>query len=114
LRPAEELVPLVRTQARKTVELSGAVGHVLLGVLAAAFDYDWKEAELHFGLFLASGESKEEARATCANYLFSIRPYPRSGGDAGEDGRIRSAERTVAFGVGQPFDDRRGVRSGSP
>jgi eukaryotic-like serine/threonine-protein kinase len=71
LRPAKEIVPLVRAQARKAVDLSSSAAHVLLGTLAAAFDYNWTESEQHFRLFLASGESKEEARATCANYYLS-------------------------------------------
>jgi serine/threonine-protein kinase len=75
LRPGKEVVPLVRAQARKAVDLSLSAGHVLLGTLATAFDYDWNEAELHFNLFLSSGESKEEARATCANYYLS--PFGR-------------------------------------
>ena len=75
LRPPKEIVPLVRAQARKAVNLSSSAGHALLGALAAAYDYDWKESELHFTLFLAAGEQKEEARATCANYYLS--PFGR-------------------------------------
>lgn len=75
LRPAKEVVPLVRAQARKAVELSVSAGHVLLGVVAVAFDHDWIESELHFKLFLGCGELKEEARATCANYYLS--PFGR-------------------------------------
>jgi tetratricopeptide (TPR) repeat protein len=71
LRPGKEIVPLVRAQARKAVDLSSSAGHVLSGTIAAAFDYDWTESEQHFRLFLASGESKEEALATCANYYLS-------------------------------------------
>jgi serine/threonine protein kinase len=75
LRPPKEIVPLVRAQARKAVDLSYSAGHALLGALAAAFDYDWKESELHFTLFLAAAEHKEEALATCANYYLS--PFGR-------------------------------------
>jgi serine/threonine-protein kinase len=74
-RPAKEVVPLIRLQAQKAVDLSLSAGHVLLGVVAVAFDHDWTESEQHCKRFLASGESKQEARATCTNYYLS--PFGR-------------------------------------
>ena len=75
LRPGKDVIPLVRAEAQRAVELYHSAGHVLLGTVAIAFDYNWKDAEAHFNLFLSSGENKEEARATSANYYLS--PFGR-------------------------------------
>ena len=46
LRPLSEMVPFVRAEARKALELvpSDPVAHAVLGAIAASHDYDWKEA----------------------------------------------------------------------
>jgi tetratricopeptide (TPR) repeat protein len=53
--PAHEAMPLVREEARKALEIDPALpeAHAMLGIVAAAYNYDWKEAEQHFRLALA-------------------------------------------------------------
>jgi TolB-like protein len=53
--PANQGLPMVRTQARKALELDPSLpdGHAMLGVAAAMLEYDWKEAERRFGLAMA-------------------------------------------------------------
>jgi len=48
MRPASEMGPLLRAAARKAVDLGDEAAHALLGAVAAAYDYDWKEAEREF------------------------------------------------------------------
>ncbi len=48
MRPANEMVPLLRAAARKAVDLGDEAAHALLGAVATAYDYDWKEAEREF------------------------------------------------------------------
>jgi serine/threonine-protein kinase len=52
LRPPHEVMPLMRTAARKAVDLDPSLSeaHGLLAVVAAVYDYDWKEAERRFRL----------------------------------------------------------------
>jgi serine/threonine-protein kinase len=54
-RSAAETMPLVRAQAGKALELDPSLpdAHAMLGVVAAVFDYDWKEAERHFRMALS-------------------------------------------------------------
>jgi TolB-like protein/Flp pilus assembly protein TadD len=56
LRPSPEMVVVARAEARKALELlpSEPIAHALLGIIAASYDYDWKEAEEQFGLARAS------------------------------------------------------------
>ena len=56
LRPSTEMVVLARAEARKALELlpSEPLAHALLGIIAASYDYDWKEADEQFGLARAS------------------------------------------------------------
>jgi serine/threonine-protein kinase len=70
LRPASEMVPLVRVEARKALELlpSEPTAHALLGQLAASHDYDWKEAEDQFKLARASGALTPGGHNEYANY----------------------------------------------
>jgi predicted Zn-dependent protease len=50
------MVVVARAKARKAQELlpSKLIAHALLGIIAASYDYDWKEAEEQFGLARAS------------------------------------------------------------
>lgn len=50
------MVVLARAEARKALELlpSEPLAHALLGIIAASYDYDWKEADEQFGLARAS------------------------------------------------------------
>jgi serine/threonine-protein kinase len=48
LRSIREVAPMVRAQARRAVDLSFTGAHALLGVLAAAYEYDWKSRSCIF------------------------------------------------------------------
>jgi TolB-like protein/tetratricopeptide (TPR) repeat protein/predicted Ser/Thr protein kinase len=56
LRPSTEMVAVARAEARKALELLPfePIAHALLGIIAASYDYDWKEAEEQFRLAKAS------------------------------------------------------------
>jgi serine/threonine-protein kinase len=71
LRSIREVAPWVRAQARKAADLSFMGAHALLGVLAAADEYDWNESELHFRLVLTAAQAPEEARSTCTSFYLS-------------------------------------------
>ena len=53
--PANQALPMVRSQAQKALELDPSLpeGHAMLGVVAAYLEYDWKEAERRFRLAMA-------------------------------------------------------------
>jgi TolB-like protein/Tfp pilus assembly protein PilF len=55
LVPAHEAMPLVRACAQKALELDALLpdAHAMLGVVAAVYDYDWKDAERLFRLAMA-------------------------------------------------------------
>jgi serine/threonine-protein kinase len=55
LRPARETIPLVRAHAQRAVELEPSLSeaHTMLGVVAAAHDYNWTEAARCFRLAMA-------------------------------------------------------------
>jgi TolB-like protein len=69
-RPAREIMPLVRVEAKKALDLypcePGA--HALLGVVAATYDYDWKDAKDHFGRAMAAEPVPSEVRVRYALY----------------------------------------------
>jgi eukaryotic-like serine/threonine-protein kinase len=69
--PANQAMPMIRSQAQKALELDPTLpeGHAMLGYLAAAFEYDWKEAESRFRLALARDPVPIYAR------LFYAVPY---------------------------------------
>jgi len=48
--PAREAMPVVRTEAQQSLALDSGLAdaHAMLGIVAAAYDYDWKEAERRF------------------------------------------------------------------
>jgi TolB-like protein/Tfp pilus assembly protein PilF/predicted Ser/Thr protein kinase len=50
--PAHEAMPLVREEARKALDIDPSLpeAHAMLGIVAAHYDYDWKEAERRFCL----------------------------------------------------------------
>jgi tetratricopeptide (TPR) repeat protein len=64
LAPLREVVPVVRAEARKALELdpSEPGPHFLLGAVAAAHDYDWKESEEQFRVALAATSVVANAR----------------------------------------------------
>jgi Tfp pilus assembly protein PilF len=53
--PAHEAMPLGREEARKALEIDPSLpeAHVMMGIVAGVYDYDWKEAERRFRLALA-------------------------------------------------------------
>jgi serine/threonine-protein kinase len=73
LHPISEMVPLARAEARKALELlpvePGA--HALLASLAGMYDYDWKAAEEHFRLSMASGSPPAWIRGTYSQYFLT-------------------------------------------
>ena len=50
--PAHEAMPLVREETQKALELDPSLpeAHAMLGIVAALYDYDWKEADRRFHL----------------------------------------------------------------
>jgi serine/threonine-protein kinase len=75
MRPANELVPLMRSAARKAVDLGADAAHALLGTIAATYDYDWKEAEREFLLAMSAVQTVPEYGMTYA--LFFLMPAGR-------------------------------------
>ena len=55
--PPRDALPLMREEARKAMAIDPLLpeGHATLGTVAAWFDYDWPEAERHFGRAMAHG-----------------------------------------------------------
>ena len=53
--PANQALPMVRSLARKALELDPSLpeGHAMLGSVAAFLEHDWKEAERRFRLAMA-------------------------------------------------------------
>jgi len=69
LRPGMEMIPLIRIEAQKCVDLSDDSAHGLLAFVAAAFDYDWKEAERHFQIAMATVQVPPELNLTYATHF---------------------------------------------
>jgi len=74
-RPGREALPWARAEARKALELSPdeTSARALLGMVAGALDYDWKEAERQFKIALEGDNS--EARWGYAH--FHLHPLGR-------------------------------------
>lgn len=55
-RPAKEAAPLAKAHLYKALELDSSLpeAHAMLGVVAATFDYNWREAERRFTMAIAS------------------------------------------------------------
>lgn len=71
LRPAGEMVPLIRAEAQKAVDLSDDAAHSLLALIAAAYDYEWKEAEKHFRIAMAATQAPPEMTMTYATFFLT-------------------------------------------
>jgi TolB-like protein/Tfp pilus assembly protein PilF len=69
LRPGKEMVPLIRVEAQKAVDLSDDSAHGLLAFVAAGFDYDWKEVERHFQIAMAATQAPPELNLTYAAHF---------------------------------------------
>jgi TolB-like protein/predicted Ser/Thr protein kinase len=87
MRPSNEVVPLIRSAARKAVELGADEAHALLGTIAATYDYDWKEAEREFLLALTAMQTVPEYSLTHASFFLL------------PSGRIREAVTTLEKAV---------------
>ena len=63
--PAREAMPIVREEARKALEIDPSLpeAHAILGIVAGAYDYDWKEAGRHFDLAMAQDLIPPRVRA---------------------------------------------------
>ena len=78
LRPAGEAMPLVSAEALKALEIdpSLAEGHAMLGLVAAIYDYDWKEAAQRFERAMASDPVPSQVRRYYA--LYYLLPLART------------------------------------
>jgi eukaryotic-like serine/threonine-protein kinase len=70
LQPSIEMAPLAKSAAKKGLAIDPADGesHLVLAMMAATFDYDWKLAEFHFRKALANEPVPPRARYCYANY----------------------------------------------
>jgi serine/threonine protein kinase/tetratricopeptide (TPR) repeat protein len=67
---AREALPLVRAEARRALEMPSPDlrAHGLLGIVAAALDYDWNTAENHFSIASAITPATFEMRWSCGAF----------------------------------------------
>ena len=74
LRPAHEAMPLMRAAARKAVDLDPSLpeAHALLGIMAAVYDYDWKEAERRFRLAMSRDPVPPLVRGWCGYWFLAL------------------------------------------
>ena len=72
LRSARETMPLVRAEAKEALSLdpSDPGPHFLLASVAAAYQYDWKQAAEHFTLAMAGASISAEAHWAYASLYF--------------------------------------------
>ncbi len=72
LRSARETMPLVRAEAKEALSLdpSDPGPHFLLASVAAAYEYDWKQAAEHFALAMAGASVSAEAHWAYASLYF--------------------------------------------
>jgi eukaryotic-like serine/threonine-protein kinase len=73
LLPAHEAMPAIRAAARKALEIDTSLpeAHALLGMVAAYYDYDWKEAESRLRAAMAHTPVPPLVRGIYAGYLLS-------------------------------------------
>jgi TolB-like protein/DNA-binding winged helix-turn-helix (wHTH) protein len=71
LSPAHESMPLARTAAESALELDPAsqAAHGVLGMVAAIYEFDWKEAERRFKMAMTREPVPAYVRWYCATYL---------------------------------------------
>jgi len=69
VRPAHEMVPLIRVEAQKAVDLFDDAAHAQLAAVAAAYDYDWKEAERRFQLAIGDSQPPPEMSINYAMFI---------------------------------------------
>jgi serine/threonine protein kinase/Tfp pilus assembly protein PilF len=68
--PAHEAMPMVRTEAEQALTLDPGLAdaQVMLGIVAAAFDYDWEEAERRFQMAMSHDPVPSNAHSWYAYY----------------------------------------------
>ncbi len=74
LSPAREAMPLARAAAESALALDPAsqAAHGMLGVIAAIYEFDWREAERLFKLAMAREPVPTYVRWYCATYLLLV------------------------------------------
>jgi TolB-like protein/Tfp pilus assembly protein PilF len=72
LRSARDTMPLVRAAAKEALSLdpSDPGPHFLLASVAAAYEYDWKQAAEHFAIAMAGASVSAEAHWAYASLYF--------------------------------------------
>jgi tetratricopeptide (TPR) repeat protein len=70
LLSANEAMPLVRSEARKALDIDSSLpeGHATLGLVAGLYDYDWQEAARRFELAMAGDPVPPQVRRYYALY----------------------------------------------
>jgi serine/threonine protein kinase/Tfp pilus assembly protein PilF len=63
--PAHEAMPKIREEARKALEIDPSLpeAQAMLGIVAAVFDYDWKESGRRFAMAMARDPVPRQVRA---------------------------------------------------
>ena len=71
LIPAHESMQQVRTLAHKAIDIDSELpeAHAMLGIVAALYDYNWKEAELRFGRAISSEPGSPVVHSWCGNFF---------------------------------------------
>ena len=79
LLPARESLSLARASAQRALDLNPSLpqGHAVLGVVAAALDYDWSEAERQFRLATGHDPVPPEVRSDYAMFYLLPRGQVR-------------------------------------
>jgi len=87
LLPAHDAMPLVRAKAQRALDIDPSLpdAHAMLGLVAAVYDYNWKEAERLFRLAMARDPVPPEVRRYHA--LYYLLPIGRPQEAAEECGR---------------------------
>jgi len=72
MTPLREAAPVVRALAQKALELdpSLAEAHALLGLLAATYDFNWKEAARQFTLATADGSASPHCHFALGDFYY--------------------------------------------
>lgn len=72
LDPIREAAPMARAEAQRALELDESLpeAHMMLGLVAATYDYDWEAAQRHCSRALADSALSPWMRAVCGNFFF--------------------------------------------
>ena len=72
--PANQAMPQARDLARRALEIDPELpeGHAMLGIVAAFYDFDWREAERRFELATAREPLTPHLREWYAHWLFAM------------------------------------------